>query len=111
MRKERTKDLPAALTGSRRFICIKVTTPVDTNVSANCRQLYARAMTLIFQGGRCWPDDKDEVVLHQSRQELGQISLLEELYRCCLSFAEKEDVGRTNYADGNIQLYAGKGVL
>lgn len=52
---ERTKDLSAALAGSRRFICIKVTAPVDTNVSAGCRQLYAQVMTLICHGeGTGW---------------------------------------------------------
>lgn len=61
--------------------------------------------------GKYWPNDKDEVVLHQFSQEIGQISPLEELCRCCLSFAEKENVGRMYYADGNVQLYVDEYVL
>lgn len=87
------KDLLTDPTGSRRFICIEVTAPIDTNVSINYRQLYAQAMTLIYQGERYWLDDKDEAVLRQTNQEFEQISPLEELYRCCFSSAEKEDEG------------------
>lgn len=98
-------------TGSHCSICIKVTAPVDTNVSADYRQLYTQVMTLIYQGERYRLNDKDRVVLHQYDQKFGQISPLEEIYRCCLSFAEKKDVGRTNYADGNIQPDAEKYIL
>ena len=71
---------------SRRFICIKVTAPVDTNVSANCRQLYAQVLTLIYHGGY-WQGDKDRVILYQSNQEFEQISPLEEF--CCCFFYRK----------------------
>lgn len=87
------KDLLTDPTGSRRFICIEVTAPIDTNVSVNYRQLYAQAMTLIYHGERYWLDDKDEAVLRQTNQEFEQISPLEELYCCCFSSAEKEDEG------------------
>lgn len=87
------KDLLTDPTGSRRFICVEVTAPIDTNVSINYRQLYAQAMTLIYHGERYWLDDKDEAVLRQTNQEFEQISPLEELYRCCFSSAENEDEG------------------
>lgn len=48
------KDLLTDPSGSRRFICIEVTAPVDTNVTINYRQLYAQAMEAIVKGERYW---------------------------------------------------------
>lgn len=52
-----------------------------SNQSFFC-QMYAQAMTLIYQGERYRLDDKYKAVLHQIRQEFEQISLFEELYHC-----------------------------
>lgn len=90
---ERTKDLLTGSTDSRRFIRIEATAFIDTNVSANYRQLYAQAMILIYHGERHWLDNMNEAVLYQSKQEFEQISPLVELYRCCFYFAGKEDGG------------------
>lgn len=45
-------DLLTDPSGSRRFICIEVTAPIDTNVAINYRQLYAQAMHDIYKGER-----------------------------------------------------------
>ena len=79
--------------GSRRFICIEVMEPIDTNVSINYRQLYAQAMTLLYQGERYWLDEEDEAVLRQTNSEFEQISPLEQLYQCCFSSASSDKEG------------------
>ena len=76
------KTLLTDPSGSRRFICIEVTGPINTNVTINYRQLYAQAMTAISQGERYWLDDTDEAILKQSNQEFEQPTPLEQLFLC-----------------------------
>ena len=87
------KDLLTDPTGSRRFICIEVTAPIDTNVTIDYRQLYAQAMTLLYQGERYWLNDENEAVLRQTNSEFEQISPLEHLYQCCFSSASADEEG------------------
>ena len=70
------KDLLTDPSGSRRFICIEVTAPINTNVTINYRQLYAQAMEAITKGERYWFDDTDEAILKESNREFEQISPL-----------------------------------
>ena len=87
------KDLLTDPSGSRRFICIEVTGPINTNVTINYRQLYAQAMTAISQGERYWLDDTDEAILKQSNQEFEQPTPLEQLFLCHFQAAQTEDEG------------------
>lgn len=80
-------------TGSRRFICIEVTAPIDTHVTIDYRQLYAQAMTLLYQQERYWLNDEDEAVLRQSNSEFEQISPLEHLFHCNFSPATTDEEG------------------
>lgn len=80
-------------TGSRRFICIEVTDPIDTNVTIDYRQLYAQAMHLLYKNERYWLNDEDEAVLRQSNSEFEQISPLEHLFHCNFSSATNEKEG------------------
>lgn len=66
--------------GSRRFICIEVTGPINTNVTINYRQLYAQAMNDIVKGERYWLDDDDESILKQMNREFEQVDALEQLF-------------------------------
>ena len=85
------KDLLNDPSGSRRFICIEVVAPIETNVSINYRQLYAQAMSLIYKGERYWLNDEDEAVLRQTNSEFEQITPLEQLYQCCFSSSVGEE--------------------
>ena len=87
------KDLLTDPTGSRRFICIEVTAPIDTHVTIDYRQLYAQAMTLLYQQERYWLNDEDEAVLRQSNSEFEQISPLEHLFHCNFSPATTDEEG------------------
>lgn len=59
--------------GSRRFICIEVTAPIDTNVTINYKQLYAQAMDAIYKGERYWLNDEDEAILKETNRDFEQI--------------------------------------
>ncbi|WP_291529614.1 BT4734/BF3469 family protein [Bacteroides sp. UBA939] len=87
------KDLLTDPSGSRRFICIEVTAPINTNVTINYRQLYAQAMSAISKGERYWLDDADEAILKQTNQEFEQPSPLEQLFLCHFRAALSEDEG------------------
>lgn len=87
------KDLLTDPSGSRRFICIEVTAPINTNVTINYRQLYAQAMEAIYKGERYWLDDEDEQILKQTNREFEQTSPLEQLFHCYLRPAEEGEEG------------------
>ena len=84
------KDLLSDLSGNRRFICVEVTAPIDTNVSVNYDQLYAQAFHAVMHGERYWLDDTDEALLKESNEEFRQISPLEHLLLSCFSIASPE---------------------
>lgn len=84
------KDLLTDPTGSRRFICIEVTAPIDTNVTIDYRQLYAQAMQLLYKNERYWLNDENEEVLRKNNTEFEQISPLEQLFKCHFSSATIE---------------------
>ena len=46
------KDLLTDLSGNRRFICVEVTAPIETNLSINYDQLYAQAFHAVMHGER-----------------------------------------------------------
>lgn len=79
------KDLLTDPSGSRRFICIEVTAPIETNVTINYKQLYAQAMSALYKGERYWLNDEDEGLLKQSNSEFEKISPLEQLFLCYFS--------------------------
>ncbi|MCI1647866.1 MAG: DUF3874 domain-containing protein [Bacteroides sp.] len=87
------KDLLTDPSGSRRFICIEVTGPINTNVTINYRQLYAQAVDAIAGGERYWLDDSEESILKQANQEFEQPTPLEQLFLCHFRAAETEEEG------------------
>ena len=53
----------ADLTGSRRYLCAKVTGPIDTKTYIHYNQLYAEAVWEIEHGISYWLDSKEEAAL------------------------------------------------
>lgn len=74
------KDLLSDPTGSRRFICVEVTAPIDTNVTIDYRQLYAQAIHQLCKGERYWLDATDEAILKRTNAEFQQVTPLEHLF-------------------------------
>lgn len=87
------KDLLTDPSGSRRFICIEVTAPIETNVTINYKQLYAQAMSALYKGERYWLNDEDEGLLKQSNSEFEKISPLEQLFLCYFSSPSENEKG------------------
>lgn len=58
-------------TGSRRYLCIELSGPIDTTSRPDYRQLYAQAVQLVLEGERYWFDDQDvEQIMENNRQNL-----------------------------------------
>ena len=87
------KDILTDPSGSRRFICIEVTAPIDTNVTINYKQLYAQAMDAIYKGERYWLNDEDEAILKETNRDFEQVSPLEQLFHCYFRVTEEEREG------------------
>ena len=87
------KDILTDPSGSRRFICIEVTGPIQTNVTINYRQLYAQAMHDIMKGERYWLDDTDEAIVKEYNREFERADPLEELFLCHFRGAEESEEG------------------
>ena len=85
------KDLLSDLSGNRRFICVEVTAPIETNISVNYRQLYAQAFHAVMHGERYWLDDSEEALLKESNEEFRQITPLEHLLLNHFSIASPEE--------------------
>ena len=85
------KDLLSDLSGNRRFICVEVTAPIETNITVNYTQLYAQAFHAVMHGERYWLDDADEALLRESNEEFRQVSPLEHLLLSRFSVASPED--------------------
>ena len=83
-------DLLTDLSGNRRFICVEVKEPIDTNITVNYNQLYAQAFHAVMHGERYWLDDTDEAWLKESNEEFRQVSPLEHLFLSRFSLASLE---------------------
>ncbi len=73
-------DLLSDPSGSRRFICIKVTDEIDNNTPIDYDQLYAQALELINRGERYYLTYEESMQLTESNLEFQQTSAAEELF-------------------------------
>ena len=63
-------DILSDPTGSRRFIGIELTGPIDVSQPINYDQLYAQAVALIDQNEPYWMDDKQTMEVMESNRQL-----------------------------------------
>ena len=73
------KDLLTDTSGSRRYIVVDVTGPIDCS-PIDYEQLYAQAMHDLYKGERYWFDPEDEKVMNESNQEFQVIPIAEQLF-------------------------------
>lgn len=72
-------DILTDPSGSRRYLCVELTAPIDTVVRPNYWQLYAQAVQAVENGERYWFNDADvEAIMQSNRQflNLGASELL-----------------------------------
>ena len=87
-------DILADPSGSRRFIGIELTGPIDVHRRTNYPQLYAQAMTLLDQQVPSWLDAEQTRQLMLSNQQF-QLRSPEELYFSeCFAAANSEADGQ-----------------
>ncbi|WP_368128490.1 BT4734/BF3469 family protein, partial [Bacteroides thetaiotaomicron] len=72
------KDLLTDTSGSRRYIVVDVTGPIDCS-PIDYEQLYAQAMHDLYKGERYWFDPEDEKVMNESNQEFQVMPIAEQL--------------------------------
>lgn len=97
-------DLLTDPSGSRRFICIEVTAPIDTNVTINYKQLYAQAMDAIYKGERYWLNDEDEAILKETTGILNRSVRSNSFSTAISRVTEEEREGEWLSRNGDIQL-------
>lgn len=60
-------------TGNRRFICVRLTAPIDTNVKLNYEALYGQAYTIVTERRMKWwfgPEEVKEIMAHNHEYEI-----------------------------------------
>jgi len=86
-------DLLTDTSGSRRFICIEVTAPIELPESINYTQLYAQALSEIQSGERYWFNDEDEAILTKNNTAFEVQPPVEQLFLQYYRVAEEGETG------------------
>ena len=73
------KDLLTDTSGSRRYIVVDVTGPIDCS-PIDYEQLYAQAMHDLYKGERYWFDPEEEKVMNESNHEFQVMPIAEQLF-------------------------------
>ena len=86
-------DILADPSGSRRFIGIELTAPIDVNSPINYDQLYAQAMNAIKKGERYWFDqtETNEIIAQFRQYQL--LSAGEHYFRLCFETVQDPSEG------------------
>ena len=106
-------DILTDPTGSRRFLGVELTGPIDVKKTINHSQLYAQAVALLRQGVPHWLDEEQtQQVVEWNRQF--QHRTPEEMYFAeCFEIVENEKEGLWMSATAifeRIRKYAGSGL-
>ncbi len=86
-------DILSDPSGSRRFIGVKLTGPIDVSVKPNHRQLFAQALAALDNGEKCYFDDVQTKLLMESNQEFQMEMPLEQCFYECFSPTQSEEEG------------------
>lgn len=84
------KDLLTDTSGSRRYIVVYLTGPIDCS-PIDYEQLYAQAMHDLSKGERHWFDTEEEKVMTEHNQEFQVMSVAEQLYHEYFRAAEERE--------------------
>ncbi len=86
-------DILTDPTGSRRFIGIELTGPINMTRPINYRQLYAQAVDMLSKGTPHWLDEEQTREVMASNQQFQQRSAEEMYFLECFDIAENEAEG------------------
>ncbi|MCD7937560.1 MAG: DUF3874 domain-containing protein, partial [Tannerellaceae bacterium] len=62
-------------TGSRRYLCVEVTGPIDISESVNYEQLYAQALHAVHNGEEYWLNEEEERKMQDINLNFQQLPL------------------------------------
>jgi predicted P-loop ATPase len=97
------KDLLTDTSGSRRFICIEVTAPIDMSRPIHYEQLYSQAMDSLYGGERYWFDSNEERLMTENNEEFQEISPVEQLFHQYFRSVAKGEEGEWLLAVGILE--------
>lgn len=84
------KDLLTDTSGSRRYIVVNVTGPIDCS-PIDYEQLYVQAIHDIYKGERYWFDSEDEKVMTENNKEFQIMPIAEQLFNEYFRAAQEEE--------------------
>ena len=82
-------------TGSRRFIAVLLTAPIDVEYRPNYQQLYAQAVTAVLKGEQYWFSDEEtrEIMAHNRQFQMEMPA--EQFFREYFDVVQSEEEGGT----------------
>ena len=86
-------DVLTDTSGSRRFICVRLTGPIESSEKINHDQLYAQAMHEIKRGERYWFEGPEEAILSETNKEFQVQVPAEQLFLQFFRAAESTEKG------------------
>ena len=96
-------------TGSRRFICVELTHPIDVDTPIDYPQLYAEAMAALESGERCWFDEEEtrQLEAHNSAYAVGRgvWDLLRRHFAVCAIEEEAQEVKENLWSASEVYDY------
>ncbi len=87
------EELLSDLSGSRRYICVRVEGPIDTNLPVAYEQLYAQAARAINMGEQYWVTPEEEELVVSNNYAFRQRSLLIEYLFIYFRKPEPDETG------------------
>lgn len=86
-------DVIADLTGSRRYVCVRVTGKIKQPKAINYPQIYAEAVHEIGEGRRYWLDEQDEQALMERNMRFVQLPAEAQTFDNLFDAAQPDEEG------------------
>lgn len=80
--------------GSRRFICVELTAPIDVSAPPCHRQLYAQILHLLDSGERYWFDSEETQLIMDHNRPYQQQSPAASFFADCFDITSDEAAGQ-----------------
>lgn len=74
-------DLLTDPTGSRRFLCVELKAPIDTETPIEYDQLYAQILQELEEGKPYWFTEEEVEQIMESNQQFMHVELTEQLFK------------------------------
>jgi predicted P-loop ATPase len=88
-------DLLTDSTGSRRFVCVELTKPIDCDTPIDHAQLYAQLKAEIERGERYWFTSDEEAKIQENNRRYYRSTPEEDVFHSMFRFAERDEKDAT----------------